>query len=409
MSQSSQKFTRTGHQSRVFDSVVLARPDALLALIDAYRADPRDFKMDLGVGVYRDERGRTPILACVKAAENILWKQQQSKSYLGAEGNLAFVEALTPLVFGDALPVSRWRLSGLQAAGGTGALRLAAELLRVAGRRRIWIGKPTWLNHESIFRAADIEILHYDYFDRGSQSVRVDAMLGALEAAQPGDAFLLHGACHNPTGADLDFNAWRQVTDRVVKNGLLPVIDIAYQGFGRDADEDVAGPRFLLAHAPAALVAVSCSKTFGLYRERTGAIFSVTQDTAQLVAVRSNLVSIGRAMYSMPPDHGAAIVSTILQDPALTAIRESELAAMRERIAGIRQCLAAAAVSAGLSMEAIARQHGMFSLLDLTNAQVDRLRQEHGIYMAPGGRINVAGLTEQTVPRLVRALSACMR
>lgn len=387
----------------IFDGLSPQQPDGLLALIGAYRADSRPGKLDLGVGVYRDHLGRTPVFQAVKAAERMLVEEQPTKAYLGAEGDLGFLERLKPIVFGAQTSAE---VFGVQTPGGTGALRLAAELL-AAGRKgaRLFMGAPTWPNHPQIFEPAGLHIVHYDYFDTETQTVRFDAMMQALETASAGDAVLLQACCHNPTGADLDAAQWEVLADIVETRRLTPVIDLAYQGLGSGLDADAAGMRRVLDVAPEALVAYSCDKNFGLYRERTGALFALSRDPKNLANAASNILSLARANWSMPPDHGAAIVRLILEQPHLTELWTTELEAMRRRLVEVRTMLADHAPS----LAAVGRHHGMFACLPLTPDQVTDLRKTHAVYCAGSGRINLAGLTAETIPAFTRAYQAVKR
>ncbi|MFB0872629.1 MULTISPECIES: amino acid aminotransferase [unclassified Sphingobium] len=385
----------------IFGALALQPADALLALIGAFRSDPRAGKIDVGVGVYRDLAGHTPVLRAVKEAERRLLEQQQSKAYLGPEGDIGYFEALKPIIFGDRAFDAR--LSGLQTPGGTGALRVAAELL-ARGRpgARIWVGNPTWPNHLPILKAAGLKIAAYDHYDVTSQRLTIDQTLDALKGAAPGDVALLHGCCHNPTGADFTVDQWRAIATLLRDRGVLPLIDLAYQGLGEGLDEDAAGARQTLEIVGEGLVAYSCDKNFGLYRERVGALYTVAKSPEQARIIQSNLLALTRANWSMPPDHGAAIVRVILEDPDLSADWRAELAEMRERIQQIRHLLA----NADPALAPLATQQGMFSTLPLSAEEVARLRDQHGIYMPASGRINIAGLTPETVPPFVAALAA---
>lgn len=385
----------------VFEGLSPQPPDGLLALIGAYRADPRADKLDLGVGVYRDERGRTPVFRAVKGAERLLVEHQETKAYLSPEGDIGFLEQLKPIVFGPR--IARAGVFGVQTPGGTGALRLAAELL-AAGRpgARLFMGDPTWPNHPQIFEPAGLELVRYPYFDTVSQSVRFDAMMERLETASAGDAVLLQACCHNPTGADLTIEQWDAVANLVERRGLTPLIDQAYQGLGQGLDGDAVGMRRVLEAAPEALVAYSCDKNFGLYRERTGALFALARTPARLANAASNILALARANWSMPPDHGAAVVRIILEDARLTEVWAVELEAMRQRLVDVRAALAAQTPS----LSAVAGQHGMFACLPLTPHQVIRLRELHAVYCAGSGRINLAGLTMPTIPDFTRAYQA---
>jgi len=384
----------------MFEALTRQPDDALLALIGLFREDERLGKVDLGVGVYRDETGRTPIFRAVKAAEKRLLETQDTKAYVGPEGDLVFLAHLWSLVASDT--VDRSQVAGVQTPGGSGALRLAADLIARMGGRGIWLGLPSWPNHAPIFKAAGLSIATYDFFDIPSQAVMFDNLISALEGAAPGDAVLLHASCHNPTGGALTEAQWLEVATLVNERGLLPLVDLAYQGFGRGLEQDVAGLRHLLSAVPEVLVAVSCSKSFGLYRERTGAIFALTTSPQSADTVRSNLAGLARTSYSMPPDHGAAVVRTILADEALRRDWAEELESMRLRMTGIRRTLAEGLRSRWQSLGAIADQEGMFSMLPLTEAEVMRLRTEHGIYMPGSGRINIAGLKTAEVAGVVQ-------
>jgi aromatic-amino-acid transaminase len=375
--------------------------DSLLALIGAFRSDARLDKIDVGVGVYRDLDGRTPVLRAVKAAEQRLVADQPSKGYLGPEGDIGYFEALKPIIFG----AQDWKdsLSGLQTPGGTGALRLAAELIaRASPGARIWVGNPTWPNHFPILASAGLEVAAYDHFDVVSQRLTFDRLLEALHRARPGDVALLHGCCHNPTGADFDPDQWTQIATVLREREVLPLIDLAYQGLGDGLDEDALGTRIILDTVGEALLAYSCDKNFGLYRERVGALYALSQSPAQAAVVHSNLLSLTRANWSMPPDHGAAIVRVILEDADLAADWRAELAEMGERIREIRGLLTAA----NPIFAPLAAQRGMFSTLALSANEVATLREAYGIYMPSSGRINLAGLTPSSVPAFVAALAS---
>jgi len=370
-----------------------------------YRSDPRPNRIDLGVGVYRDELGKTPVMSAVKRAEHELLEQQESKSYLGPEGDLGFVEGITQLVLGTPSSARTGRVAGVQSPGGTGALRLGFELVRRANpEARVLVGRPTWANHEPILSAVGLEVLPYRYFDPASQTVLFDELLGTLAAARPGDVVLLHGSCHNPTGADLSPDHWGEVARMVAERDLVPFIDVAYLGLGRGVEEDAAGLRRVIEAAPEALVSVSCSKSFGLYRERTGALLVAAPSSSLLEAARTNILAIARANYSMPPDHGAAVVRTILHDAALHGKWLEELSTMRSRIDGLRRRLCAALDEADVGFADLRSATGMFSMLPLGSGEIQRLREERGIYMAGDGRINVAGFATGQIEAFTAAL-----
>ncbi|PZQ24640.1 MAG: aromatic amino acid aminotransferase [Sphingopyxis macrogoltabida] len=373
--------------------------DALLGLIALFRADTRPAKIDLGVGVFRDDAGHTPVMRAVKAAETTLLETQDSKSYLGAEGDAAYTDLLADVVLGA--DAARDRIGGVQTPGGTGALRLGAELLARANRdARVWIGAPTWPNHAPIFAEAGLATRSHRFYDTATATIDFAAMIADLDEARAGDVLLLHGCCHNPTGASFDAAQWRRIADLCAGRGLIPFIDLAYQGLGDGLDADAAATRMIFAALPTVLLAYSCDKNFGLYRDRVGALWVQSPDRATAATVRSNLLALARSLWSMPPDHGAAIVRTILSDASLRAEWAAELAAMRARINDLRAALAAAHPR----LAPIADQRGMFAMLPLTPDTVAALREERAIYMAGNGRINIAGLRAETVPILARAL-----
>ena len=378
-----------------FDSLAEQRPDPLLELIAKFAADPRSGKVDLGVGVYRDEMGRTPVMRVVKAAEHYLWETQESKSYIGPEGDPAFLRTLALEVFGE--HHGGRLISGIQTPGGTGALRLAAELLARDKRRKIWIGTPTWVNHQAIFAAVGLQMGTYRFFDIGKQIVLVDEMLTSLQNAAPGDAVLLQTSCHNPTGAGLSPQTWQDIAAVIAAKGLLPLFDNAYQGLGRGLIEDAAGMMTIIEAVGEVMVAVSCSKSFSLYRERTGAVYLLGDIQASLDKGIGNLASHARASYSMPPAHGAAIVAAILQDPSRRPAWVDELGEMRIRMAEIRRAAAEAFARFRPELAGIGSQEGMFSVLPISPENVRQLQAERGIYMPDSGRINVAGMRMEDV------------
>jgi len=383
----------------LFDGLKPQAPDALLALIGMFAADPRADKIDLGVGVYRDETGVTPVFRAVKAAERTLVETQASKSYLGPEGDIRFTDLLKPIVFGAGF--DHQSVVGVQTPGGTGALRLAAELIAAAKPGgKVWLGTPTWPNHPPTFAAAHLTLATYRYFDQASQTILFDEMLAALKGAEAGDVVLLHGCCHNPTGANLTAGQWREVAALAAGRGLIPLVDLAYQGLGDGLDEDAAGLRAVLEACEDVIVAFSCDKNFGLYRDRVGALYVRAKQAARAELVLSNMLALARPNWSMPPDHGAAVVRTILDDAALAADWRDELTSMRLRIAQVRQALAAGHPF----LAPLAHQQGMFSLLPLSPEQVGTLRKDHAVYMAGSGRANLAGLTLKTVPQFIAAL-----
>jgi aromatic-amino-acid transaminase len=387
---------------RLFADLKPQAPDPLLSLIALHRDDPRPTKIDLGVGVYRDEMGATPVFKAVKAAEALLLRDQPTKSYLGPEGDLGFLERIAPIVFGKRADPAE--LVSLQTPGGTGALRLAADLI-AAGQpgSRVWLGTPSWPIHAPIFRQAGLEVTSIPYFDLATQSVRFDGLLSALNAARPGDVVLLHGACHNPTGADLTLEQWEALADLLQRRGAIPLIDLAYQGLGDGLEPDAAGLRLAMDACETVIVAQSCDKNFGLYRERAGALFVRTRRSIREL-VRSNLLQLARCTWSMPPDHGAAVVRTILESETLFAQWRSELDDMRRRLNAVRAALADAVPQ----LEPLRAQRGLFALLPLGRDAIEVLRRDHAVYMAGSGRINVAGLNRASIPDFTRALAAVL-
>ncbi|MBN9073580.1 MAG: aspartate/tyrosine/aromatic aminotransferase [Rhizobiales bacterium] len=389
----------------MFETLQPAAPDKILALIGLFRDDPRPGKIDLGVGVYKDPEGRTPIMRAVRAAEQRLYDEQTTKTYVGPAGDAAFNAAMIRLAFGDDADLSRLR--AVQTPGGSGALRALAELLkRARPDATVWVSDPTWPNHVPILAAAGLKTATYPYFDARSGSVRFEEMLGALEKARRGDAVLLHGCCHNPTGANLAPDQWEVLADLLVEHELYPFVDIAYQGFGEGLEADAAGLRVLTERVPEMLIASSCSKNFSVYRDRVGAAMLLARTPAEADVALSQLLSVGRSLYSMPPDHGAAAVRIVLCDPGLRADWEGELDTMRERMIRLREKLAEALRRRSNSdrFDFIAGHRGMFSRLGLTVDQVRRLREEHAVYMVDDSRINVAGLPEDRLDDLAMAI-----
>jgi aspartate/tyrosine/aromatic aminotransferase len=389
----------------MFETLQPAPADKILALIGLYRADPRPGKVDLGVGVYKDRDGKTPVMRAVREAEKRLLQGQDTKTYLGLAGDTGFNAAMTKLAFGENADLSRIRAA--QAPGGSGALRLVAELLkRTRADATVWLSDPTWPNHMPVMRAAGLQIREYPYFDAASGAVRFKDMLAALRTAQSGDVVLLHGCCHNPTGANLDATQWTEIADLVVERGLLPFVDIAYQGFGEGLDADAVGLRVLATKVPEMVVASSCSKNFAVYRDRVGAAMILAKDGAQADVAMSQMLSAARALYSMPPDHGAAAVRIVLEDAGLRADWQAELEEMRLRMLRLRVAFAEALRRQSNSdrFDFVASHRGMFSRLGLSEAQVERLRTEHGVYMVGDSRINVAGLPEDGMDALAKAI-----
>ncbi|MBL8549572.1 MAG: aspartate/tyrosine/aromatic aminotransferase [Hyphomonadaceae bacterium] len=383
--------------------------DPILSLVDIVRADARAEKVDLGVGVYIDESGRTPIMAAVKAAERELLETQESKVYLGSFGDVRSTELIVQLVLGEGLcRTLGGRVRGLQAAGGVAALRLGAELIARAGAPPIVLGRPTWAIHDTIMMAGGAQVRWVEYFDPRRQAVDFDATVDALKSAPSGTPFLVHASCHNPTGADSSPAQWRELAGIVSARGLVPFVDAAYLGLGDGIDADAAGLRLMLEAAPDALVAVSGSKSFGLYRERVGALFILGRTAEVTNVAMTNATAIARTLYSVPPDHGAAIVRLVLEREDLRASWLRELDAMRLRLNAIRADFAARAERAGLPLAPVRDHRGMFSLLPLTPEQVRALRADRAIYMPESGRVNLAALHPERAQYVVDALAAAM-
>ena len=378
-------------------------PDALLALIKLHAQDERPDKIDLGVGVYRTGQGDTPVFGAIKAAEQRLVDQQDSKSYLGPEGDMGFVNALMPYIFGSDATMGG-RIAGMQTPGGTGAVRLAAALAQKAGVKRLHMGVPSWPNHAQIFNDITLEFEPFEHA-KPDGSANLDAALGAIRTSQPGDAILLHGCCHNPTGVDYSLEDWAAIGDAIAETGIFPIIDTAYQGLGNGLEEDAAGLRSVLSKVPEAFIAYSCDKNFGMYRDRVGAFYILAKDTDTLETAFSNANALARASWSMPPDHGGAAVRIILRDTELTQMWMDELDQMRERMRTVRAKLAEAGQVGGVDLAPLGDQNGLFSVLPVTKEQVVKLREDHGIYMAGSGRINIAGLTMGNIDKFVSALA----
>ena len=395
--------TTADAQARGLADLPPVQSDSLIALIGMVNADPRPDKIDVGVGVFRDGDGRTPILKVMKEAEQRLVDTQETKAYLGSAGDKRFAELLRPILLGE--HAGDDRIGGFQTPGGCGALRLGFELLAAAKMSKcVLMGTPTWPNHPPIARAVGLEVVEYPYYERGQGAIRFDDMLAALSRGEPGDVALLHGCCHNPTGADLDAEQWRAVTEIVAERGLIPFVDIAYQGFGRGLDEDASGLRGILAACDEVIVAQSCDKNFSCYRDRVGSVWIKTRKPEGTSTAIAHLFQIAREMWSMPPDHGAAAARIILDDSELRGRWLIELAGMRDRINSVRARIAAA----DPRLAFIGRQYGMFSMLPLSVEQVLKLRTDHAIYMADSGRFNVVGMGDKQIDRFIAAVVDAM-
>ena len=389
----------------MLDILTQQPPDALLALIKLHNADPRPGKIDLGVGVYRTGQGDTPVFGAIKAAEARLLATQDSKSYLGPDGDMGFVHALMPYIFSGEDPSLGGRIEGMQTPGGTGGVRLALGLAKKAGVVRVWMGTPSWPNHAQIL--ADLELELKPFAHSGADgAVDMDALRATVAGAETGDAILLHGCCHNPTGIDYAPAQWDEIAALLADKALLPVLDLAYQGLGHGMDDDAYGVRTVLAAVSEALVAYSCDKNFGLYRDRVGALYIMTAEAGQMPATLSNGNALARANWSMPPDHGAAAVRIVLEDAAMTAQWLDELETMRTRMRQVRTRLAEFGTVGTIDLRPVGSQNGLFSVLKLSPEQILKLRSDHGVYMAGSGRINIAGLTMGNIDAFVGALGA---
>lgn len=379
--------------------------DKILALMQTFREDPREGKIDLGVGVYKDATGNTPIMRAIKAAEKQLWEVETTKAYTGLAGDPAFADAMIAMVLGDAVP--RANVAAVATPGGTGAVRQGFDMVRMANpTSRIYVSNPTWPNHLSILKHMGMNMVPYRYFDEETRGVDFDGMMGDLAKAGPGDIVLVHGCCHNPTGANLNMTEWQALADLLVKTGATPMVDIAYQGFGDGLEEDAAATRLIASSVPETIIAASCSKNFGIYRERTGLLMAVSQNPAAHKLNQGTLAYLNRQNYSFPPDHGARLVTMVLNDDALRADWATELEEVRNSMLGLREMLAAELQKASGSdrFGFIAQHRGMFSRLGASPEHVEKLREDHAIYLVGDSRLNIAGLNKQTVPILAKAM-----
>lgn len=391
----------------MFEALSAQPADKILALMAAYRADPRDTKVDLGVGVYKDATGNTPVMRAVKEAERRIQAGQTSKAYVGLAGDPEFSNVMIDLVLGDA--VARDRIAAVATPGGTGAIRQALEMIKLAApNATVWLSNPTWPNHPSIIKYLDMKSTDYRYFDNDTRGVDFDGMMSDLDGVQAGDIVLLHGCCHNPTGANLTLDQWDQVIALMQAKSAMPFVDIAYQGFGDGLNEDGAATRKIAAAFDNALIAASCSKNFGIYRERTGILMAVTRNADEQAVTQQNLAFLNRQNYSFPPDHGARVVTEILSDPELRADWEAELEETRNGMLALRQQLAdeLKRLTNDDRYDFLAHHRGMFSRLGVSPEMVEKLRADHGIYMVGDSRMNIAGLNADTVPILAQAIVA---
>jgi aspartate aminotransferase len=389
----------------MFETLKQQPADTILDLVQMYRGDPRESKIDLGVGVYKDATGLTPVMRAVKTAEHRLWETEDSKSYTSLAGDPAFGDAMINLILGDAVP--RANVAAAATPGGTGAIRQAFELIQMAHPDvRVFASNPTWPNHISMLGYLGIEMVPYRYFDDETCGVDFDGLIADLKTAKKGDVVLLHGCCHNPTGANLNSVEWDEVIEVLLETGATPMIDIAYQGFGDGLQEDAAATRKLVAAVPECLIAASCSKNFGIYRERTGLLMVVSANGGAKLLNQGALTYLNRQNFSFPPDHGARLVTMILNDAELRTDWEAELEDVRLNMLGLRSKLAAELqrLSGSDRFGFLAQHRGMFSRLGTTPEMVEKLRAEHGIYMVGDSRMNIAGLNDETVPILAKAI-----
>jgi aspartate aminotransferase len=397
----------------MFNVLEALPPDPILGLTAAFKKDARTTKVDLGVGVYKTEDGRTPVMRAVKAAEQRLFDEEDTKSYIAQVGVEAYNDGMIKLILGAGHNAVRdGRVRSVLTPGGTGALRIGAEAIkRMNPTATVWVGDPTWANHFPVIQGAGLKTEIYPYYDQASRTIRIDDMLATLaDRAAPGDAVLLHGCCHNPCGADLTLEHWQQIAELLERKGLLPYVDLAYQGFGTGLDEDAQGIRLLADKVPDVLVVSSCSKNFGLYRERTGSITAIAQSADKAGAAESHFANIARAIYSMPPAHGGFLAGMVLQDEQLRAEWVAELTEMRDRKNGLRALFVSkmAEKTPGQDFSFIQRQFGMFSFLGINHAQIARLRDEFGIYVVGSSRINIAGISEANIDYLTDSLAVVL-
>jgi len=389
----------------MFETLKQQPADKILALVQKFKDDPTPHKIDLGVGVYKNAHGVTPVMRAVKTAEHQLWQQETTKSYVGLTGDPAFSDAVIDMVLGDAVP--RGTVAAAATPGGTGAVRQAFELAKLAHPNlRVFVSNPTWPNHISILAYLGIEMVPFRYFDAATCGLDFEGMMTDLAEAKAGDVVLLHGCCHNPTGANPNSSQWQAVVDLLAKTGATPMIDIAYQGFGDGLQEDAAATRLITSSLPETIIATSCSKNFGIYRERTGLLMAVSQDASKHLVTQGTLAYLNRQNFSFPPDHGARLVTMVLTDPDLCEDWKVELEQVRLAMLDLRQQLASELQArAGSDRFSFLAQHrGMFSRLGTTPEMVERLRVEHAIYMVGDSRMNIAGLNVQTVPILAQAI-----
>ena len=397
----------------MFETLSKTAPDAIVEMIKIAGADTNPKKIDLGVGIYQDKGGATPVMRAIKKAERLWFEEEDSKKYIGIHGNAAFNQLFAELNFGAGNDLlTSGRVAMAQAAGGSGALRIGTELIKLANPgATVWVSTPTWANHTPLIGSAGLPVKPYPYYNNETQTIDFEDMCNTLRNdTKPGDAIVLHGCCHNPTGADLSPDQWQVIADLVLEKSLLPFVDLAYTGLGDGIEEDTFGLRLLASKCPELVVATSCSKNFGLYRERTGLVAAIAKTPEHADLCRAQIGLIMRRMISMPPNHGAALVAKVLSTPELKADWMEELTTMRLRMSGLRQSLSKALMVQGAEQmaRAIASQKGMFSLLPVTPEQAQKLRSEHSVYLLNSGRINIAGAREEAVEQLANSILAVL-
>ena len=397
----------------MFETLPALAPDPILGLSAAFKEDHNPKKIDLGVGVYKDEHGNTPILKAVSMAQAVLQERETSKVYITPQGHQGYIDGMLNLLFGNnSSALADKRIAAVQAPGGCGALRILAELLiRVNKDTVVWVSDPTWANHIPLLGDAGISLKTYPYFDKESASIKFDEMMECLKDVEKDDVVLLHGCCHNPTGADLSNEQWQAIAKLATEKGFLPFVDVAYQGFGDGLQDDAYGLRLLADSVDEMIVAASCSKNFGLYRERVGLAAILTKDTKTAKIAQSQIQSVARGIYSMPPSYGGALVDIILADPKLYNVWADEVAQMRDRMITLRKLLVDNLSAQGVDkdFDFVNQQKGMFSFLCIAPEQVQHLRKEHSVYFVDSSRVNIAGISHSNVEVLAKAIADTLK
>jgi aspartate aminotransferase len=406
------RFSVRDREKAVFNTLKQLPPDAIIGIMALFRADDSRDKIDLSVGVYQDESGNTPVFETVRRAEQALLDEQTTKTYVGIAGNALFNSGMEKLIFGkDHAALAERRVATVQTPGGSGALCVAAHLMhRARQSAKVYLSSPSWPNHLPLLKLAGLKLGEYPYYDTAAHRIDFEAMVAAVEHMASGEAVLLHGCCHNPCGADLSHEQWHVLAELCARRGLIPFVDFAYQGLAEGLEADAFGVRIMAEHVPELIVVSSCSKNFGLYRERVGSVSVMSPHAEQSAIVAMNLANIARGIYSMPPDHGAAIVGRILNDAELKAAWESELTAMRERINGLRQLLVSKLAERNTSIDFsfIGGERGMFSFLGLSRDQIVALREQFHVYMVESSRVNIAGVNSRNVDTIADSIAAVL-